>query len=221
LIGGEAERKEAEPARAPGAGRTAASPPAAEQRILQADGRRYSVRLEPAFWAALEASAERRRLRVNRLVAELAGRLDADGNLASTLRVYCLRELQRLAQARTQTADRTSLLALAETAPAACLVLGHDRRIVAANDAFVAWLGRPRDDLVGSPVLRHFRFRGVLAFEERWRELGRQWLLPEAMRIINIEPGRVLAANATLVPVLTARIRPSCLVWVKTEGRRG
>lgn len=192
----------------------------AEQRILQVDGRRYSLRLEQPFWDALEASAARRRTRLNRLVAQLAARLGG-GNLASALRVHCLRELQRQVQSRALAADRTSLLALAASAPAPCLVLGHDQRIAAANGAFGAWLGRPSDEIVGDSVLQHFRFRGIHPFEELWRGLGRQWLLPEASRIINIEPGRVLAANATLVPVLMSRERPSCLVWVVKESRRG
>lgn len=216
------------PSAAPPAGQpTAGAGPvaearAAQQRILQVDGKRYSVRLEPDFWMALEASAERRHVRLNRLVAQLAERLGAGGNLASSLRVYCVRELRRLVQAKALATDRTSLLALASSAPAPCLVLGgHDQRIVMANEAFSAWIGRSPDDLIGEPVLRHFRFRGVHSFEELWRELGRQWLLPEASRIINIEPGRVLAANATLVPVLTGRERPSCLVWVVKEARRG
>lgn len=215
------------PAPAPSAGqpkagaRPAREARAAQQRILQVDGKRYSVRLEPDFWMALEASAERRRTRLNRLVAQLAQRLDDDGNLASALRVHCLRELRRLVQAKALAADRVSLLALAESAPAPCLVLGHDQRIIAANEAFGAWIGRSPDDLAGEPVLRHFRFRGARSFEELWRALGRQWLSPEASRIINIEPGRVLAANATLVPVLTGRERPSCLVWVMKEAKRG
>jgi len=61
-----------------------------EQRILQLDGKRYSLRLEHEFWAALEAIASRRKLRLNRLVAEIASRRSGDTNLSSLLRVFCL-----------------------------------------------------------------------------------------------------------------------------------
>lgn len=192
----------------------------AEQRILQFEGKRYSLRLEPPFWEALQASADRRRTRLNRLVADVVGRIEPGGNLASALRVHCLRDVEGLAQARAFAADRTSVLALVESAPAPCLVLAHDQRIAAVNGPFVTWLGRSAEDLVGDHVLRHFRFRGIRSLEELWRGLGRHWFLPEASRIINIEPGRVLAANARLVPVLTGRDRPACLVWVIREDRR-
>lgn len=194
---------------------------AGQQRILQFNGKRLSLRLEPAFWDALEASADRRRTRLNRLVADLAQRMEPGGNLASALRVHCLRDVEGLAQARAFAADRTSVLALVDSAPAPCLVLGNDQRIAAVNGPFVTWVGRSPEDLVGDHVLRHFRFRGNRSLEELWRGLGRHWSLPEASRIINIEPGRVLAANVRLVPVLTGRERPACLVWVIRENRRG
>lgn len=70
-----------------------------EQRILQLDGKRYSLRLEREFWSALEAIARRRKLRLNRLVADIASRRPAESNLSSMLRVYCLGEVERAAGA--------------------------------------------------------------------------------------------------------------------------
>ena len=53
-----------------------------QQRIVQADGRRYSLRLEPEFWSALERAAKDRGVRLGRLVgvgvAELAEARAAD-----------------------------------------------------------------------------------------------------------------------------------------------
>ncbi len=194
---------------------------AGEQRILQVEGKRYSLRLEPPFWGALEDHAARRKMRLNRLVADFAARLEPRANLASSLRVHCLRVVQRQVRENAHATDHTSLLALADSAPAPCMVLDSDQRIVAVNGAFLTWVSREPDDLVGDPVLRHFRFRGARSFDDLWRGLGRHWLLPETSRIINIEPGRVLAANASLVPVLTGQQQPSCLVWVVKEHRRG
>lgn len=70
-----------------------------QQRVLQLDGKRYSLRLECAFWSALEAIARRRKLRLNRLVADIASGRPAESNLSSILRVYCLGEVERAAGA--------------------------------------------------------------------------------------------------------------------------
>lgn len=81
---------------------TSATPVAAslwEQRVLQLDGKRYSLRLECEFWSALEAIARRRKLRLNRLVAGIASSRPPESNLSSMLRVYCLGEVERAAGA--------------------------------------------------------------------------------------------------------------------------
>jgi predicted DNA-binding ribbon-helix-helix protein len=188
--------------------------PAWEQRILQLAGRRYSLRLEPVFWEALAAIAERRRMRLNRLVAELAEHRGGEESLASHLRSFCLLEHRRAALARATPVERTSLMSLVESAPAPGALLDAAQRILTVNEAFAAWLGRPRRALDGEPLLRHFRLRGERPFEALWAGLGREWHLPEPQRIINIEPGRVLAANARLVPLVSGRGRPYCLLWL-------
>jgi len=193
-----------------------AAPPGAawEQRILQLAGRRYSLRLEACYWQALEAISRRRRQRLNQLVAETA-RLRAPGaNLASALRVLCVEELGRADLARQLSAERTSLLALVQSAPAPGLLLDAGQRIVALNGAFAQWVGMEESQLLGESALRHFRFRSEPQFAVLWAGLGREWTEPHAARLVNIAPGRVLASNARLVPVIAGRGRPLCLVWV-------
>jgi predicted DNA-binding ribbon-helix-helix protein len=185
-----------------------------EQRILQLAGRRYSLRLESCYWEALAAIAKRRRLRLNRLVAEVAGKRASGVNLASALRVLCIEELRRAALSRQLAAERTSVLALAQSAPAPALLLDAAQQIIAVNDAFLAWLGTTQEALLGEPLLRHFRLKLARPFGLLWSELGRGWTTPEAGRIVNIEPGRVLAANARLTPIIAGRGRPLCLIWL-------
>jgi predicted DNA-binding ribbon-helix-helix protein len=194
----------------------AKKPPGAEweQRILQLAGRRYSLRLEACYWEALEAIARRRRQRLNHLVAEMAQSRAPGANLASALRVLCIEELGRADLARQLAAERTSVLALVQSAPAPGLLLDAGQRIIAVNAAFAQWVGMDHDRLLGEPALRHFRFRTEPQFAVLWAGLGREWTEPHAARIVNIEPGRVLAANARLVPVITGRVRPLCLAWV-------
>ena len=187
-----------------------------EQRILQLDGRRYSLRLEHEFWSALEAIAERRRLRLNRLVAEIAAHRPIEGNLSSTLRVFCLGEMERSATGRALAADRTSITALVDTAPLAGMVIGADQIVIAVNDDFVRWSGVKRALMLRQRLATHFHFQGYGQSQGAggWDGL---WTRPrgeEQTRIVGIMPGRVLAAEARLVPVLSGRGRRLCVVWV-------
>lgn len=188
---------------------------AAEQRILQVNGRRYSLRLEGCFWAALEAIAQDRGQRLNRLVADLAARAES-ANLASSLRVFCVEALRQAALVRRIGADRTSLLALVRSAPGPGLLADAGQRILAANRGFLSWVGLPEGQLLDTPLLRHFRFRmgPGKTFEGLWAGLGQGWTDPEDARLVNIEPGRVLAANVRLVPIMAPLEAPTCLLWV-------
>jgi predicted DNA-binding ribbon-helix-helix protein len=63
------------------------------KRSFRLAGHRTSVALEPEFWAALEAVAQRRTISLAALVAEVdAARADPALPLASALRVFALRE---------------------------------------------------------------------------------------------------------------------------------
>jgi len=61
-----------------------------EKRSITIAGHRTSVALEPEFWAAIVALAERRGLPLAALVAEIDGARTPDRNLASALRVAAL-----------------------------------------------------------------------------------------------------------------------------------
>jgi predicted DNA-binding ribbon-helix-helix protein len=181
-----------------------------EQRILQLDGKRYSLRLEHEFWSALEAIAARRKLRLNRLVAEVASRRPADANLSSIVRVFCLGEMERAAGGRSLAIDSASITALIERAPAAGLVLDAEQVVLAANEAFLRWSGIKPTRLLRQKLADHFSLEGPTSFDGLWMRPTRD----EPTRIVGIMPGRVVAAAASLVPVLSARGRRLCVVWV-------
>jgi len=61
-----------------------------DKRSMTIAGHRTSVALEPEFWAAVEALAQRRGLSLAALVAEIDGARTPDRNLASALRVAVL-----------------------------------------------------------------------------------------------------------------------------------
>ena len=182
-----------------------------EQRILQLHGKRYSLRLEREFWAALENIAAGRKLRLNRLVAEIAARRRGDGNLSSTLRVFCLRESERVAAARAVAIDGASITALVESAPAPGMLLDSEQVVLAANDAFLHWSGAKRTILLRQRLADHFRLQAGGSFDHLWSEPMRE----EHTHLVAIAPGRALGADATLVPVSSARGRRLCVLWLR------
>jgi predicted DNA-binding ribbon-helix-helix protein len=199
--------------------RSEAAPPASvlpelalpwEQRILQLDGKRYSLRLEHEFWAALETTAARRKLRLNRLVADIASRRSGESNLSSRLRVFCLGEMERASAGRSLSLDTGSINAFIEAAPTPGLLIDTGQIVLTANNAFVHWSGVKRALLLGQKLVAHFRLQGACGFDALWSRPIRE----KETRIIGVMPGRVRAAEAKLVPVLSARGRRLCVVWV-------
>jgi len=181
-----------------------------EQRILQLDGKRYSLRLEHEFWAALEAIASRRKFRLNRLIAEVAAHRSRATNLSSLLRVFCLGEMERGTAGRSPVFDSAGIRALMEAAPAPALLLDADQLILAANSAFLDWSGIKRALLLKQKLAVHFRLQSANSFEGLWTRPLRE----EETRITLSMPGRGLSAEAKLVPILGARGRRVCVLWV-------
>jgi predicted DNA-binding ribbon-helix-helix protein len=63
-----------------------------KKRSVNIAGHRTSISLEAPFWDALAAIAARRKVSINRLIAEIDR--ERTGNLSSALRVFVLREAQ-------------------------------------------------------------------------------------------------------------------------------
>ena len=186
-----------------------------QPRILQSAGRRYSLRRESCYWDALTNIAARRGVRLNRLVAEIAGRADG-GSLASCLRAFCLAESERTALRLNTPIEHTSVVTLVETAPTPVLAVDTAGRIVVASAPLLEWVGVASEVLVGAPLLRHFRFHGRagLHVETLWRELDHAAATIERVRMIHIAAGRVLTANVRFVPIRPLRGRSLCLIWI-------
>lgn len=186
-----------------------------EHRIVQAGGRRFSIKLEAGFWRALQDAAQDRQIRLNHLVAALAQQQAPTGNLASRLRVFCLAALRGRLTSATYAASRTSLLAVIDGSPAPCMMVSANQIVLAVNKGFRSWFGPGIDQEIGRPMRRAFRFKGRRPIEEVWADFDQGRIAEESARMINFAPGRVLAANVTLSPVaLSSKIRFVCLVWL-------
>lgn len=74
------------------------APETIERHAVVIAGHRTSVSLERAFWEALRASAARRGVPINKLIAEVDR--ERQGNLSSALRLHVLAELRAAASIR-------------------------------------------------------------------------------------------------------------------------
>ncbi|MBI3706702.1 MAG: ribbon-helix-helix domain-containing protein [Proteobacteria bacterium] len=205
---------------------TEAPTPAMRQQIVQAEGRRYSLKLEPAFWAALERSAKLRGVRRGRLVADIAKDLTPGANLASRLRVFCLEEAQAAAHEQEQRAVRallavgeTDVAALTEACPVPCLIAGQDRVVARVNSAFGRWFGPSHAKLVGRPIDHFLKLKTVQPFEGIMASFAERRLAMASGHLIYVVPGRVIAAPARMVPVARSDAQNFAVLIMVAEGR--
>ena len=68
-----------------------------KKRSLTLKGHRTSVSLEDEFWQAFLSIAKRKNTPINALAAEIDTARKLDCGLASAIRLYVLRDLERLA----------------------------------------------------------------------------------------------------------------------------
>jgi predicted DNA-binding ribbon-helix-helix protein len=177
-------------------------------RVLQIHGRRYSVRLEEAYWAVLEELAGERGLRLAEIIDEVAEAAEGEASLASALRLRCLGAItEKLADS--QTASRfpagvgggrygTSLENLITANPAPSLLVADDAKIMFANVAFENWSGVKAEALAGQPYDWFFQLRLSQGLEETIDNLVRGAEGYQPARLSYIAPGRVVVANGVV-----------------------
>jgi len=187
-------------------------------RVVQADGRRYSLKLEPAYWTILEEEAKREGLALARLVQRVALGVPADASLTGVLRLYCVELLQERASTGPSVSDPASgsaspsetppqlalrrLMSFFVTCPAAGLLLNPREKVICANRAFEAWSRLRGNYLVGKAVDWHFQLRMAEPVGAVLARFANG--IPESLsaRISYISPGRIVVANAAVSLVL-------------------
>ena len=174
------------------------------QRVLQVDRKRYSVRLEDAYWHILEDLARDQGVKLSRLVDDVAKEVKGASGLAAALRLRCLSALADRNGADQTPADRwsvgggvygASLEKLISANPAPSLLLAEDGRILLANEAFQNWSGVKSESLMGQPYDWFFQLRLAAPLAEVVDSLahGREGF--QHARISYIAPGRVVVSN--------------------------
>ncbi len=197
------------------------APEPMQQRVLQADGRRYSLKLEPEFWTALSTAAEARGVRSGRLVSDIASSMPRGANLASQIRVFCLADVERRRAIESERASRaelssgsTDLDAVIEQCPTPCLVASKQQRILRINNGFARWYGATAASLSGKPFDHFFKLQMAQPVDAVFRALGAGRMSSANGQILYVLPGRVVSAPVRLLPVARRADEFSVLMMV-------
>ncbi len=167
-------------------------------RILQYRNRRYSIRLEPVFWQALESLSEREGKRLGRFIAELAARYTGN-NFASHLRVISMVESERALAQASLPPTQDNILGVVRACASPGLVLSRYRTILAHNEGFLEWLGVPEERLAGADLTSVIQVRTRRPLNELWLEMVAGNVASAEANVLHVEPGRVIAAAAKLL----------------------
>lgn len=172
-------------------------------RVLQAEGRRYSIKLEQAYWDILEGLARARNIRLARLIDEIARASKGKSSLSAALRLCCL---EAVAEAQGDTGGAgsksagsgggygASLENLINANPSPCLLLAQDGRILLANEAFQRWSGVNAESVTGRPYDWYFQLRLPDTLNRTVARMAREGG-HQATRVSYVAPGRVVVAN--------------------------
>lgn len=195
------------------------APPASDQalkpRIIQADHRRYSLKLEPLFWSALEELAQRRGQRLNHMVADIAREAGPEANLASQLRMFCLTEYQAQQAEREVTRNRLDLGGLMDSSPIPALLIAPNMLIRRENQAFTQRFGATTRGYVGRPLQRFFRLQTAVPLLDAWTRFAQGEVFAVRGRVVHAVPGRVTTAEMRLFPVPGRGAgRFYCIMWI-------
>ncbi len=167
-------------------------------RIVQYKNRRYSIRLEPVFWQALESLAEREGMRLGRFIAELAERYKGN-NFASHLRVVGIVETERALAQASLVPTHDNILDVVRACASPGIVLTRYRTILAHNDSFTEWLGAPEESLAGADLTSIIQVRTRRPLNDLWLDMIAGNLTIADANVLHVEPGRVIAAAAKLL----------------------
>jgi predicted DNA-binding ribbon-helix-helix protein len=172
-------------------------------RIVQFNSRRYSIRLEPVFWRALEELAARNQFRLGRFIAQLEETCTGK-NFSSFLRVLCMLEAERGLAERQLDDGRASLIDLVEACPAPGVILSTDRTIIACNSAFTGWLKTPDTSIVGMDLTAIVQVRTRRSLNEVWGDMVDGSASSIDARILHVAPGRVSTAQGRILALTSS-----------------
>jgi predicted DNA-binding ribbon-helix-helix protein len=176
-------------------------------RIVQHQGRRYSLKLDPVVWDRLEELAQDRGLRLNQLIGEVAGSAIEESNLTNALRNFCmtatldrLREVERDLEERRFTSQGVPIAVIVDACPAPVLAVSRTQIIQRANLAAQHWMGAEESTLVGKPIANYIQIRCQVPIDKILEEFDNGLHRIFQGRILYLRPGRVVTARVNICP---------------------
>ena len=177
----------------------------AKLRQVQLAGRRFAISIEPVYWEILEESARELNIRLNQLVGALSGSEAGPGNLAASLRLFCVRRLRRQLRAARVAPRRFKLTDFIEAVPSPCFAINQRRRIAHANEAVRELVGEDEDQLINSPSEKYFRIKFSDPSNDVWSRFADKEAEPISGSVAYMMPGRLAARRMVACPMRMAR----------------
>ncbi|KLN60134.1 hypothetical protein WH96_13155 [Kiloniella spongiae] len=192
---------------------------APKARIVQYNKKRYSIRLEPVFWRALEMVANDHDLKVGKFIGKLET-IYQGHNFSSFLRVFCMISAERhLAAAETDT-NKDTLLSIINASPSPAALMAQDMTIISSNSAFYNWIGEDKYALEGSSINKLFQLRTRGLLQDNLKELLTAQIPHIDARIIRMIPGKVITAQARIVRAsLPNQKKQHLVIWIASAPR--
>ena len=190
---------------------------------------RTSIKLEQEFWTYLKEVADSRSVRLSRLVNDIAEATPERTNLASTLRTFSLIHAQIRTQSLYQEVEKLRLAGssddltrVLDSCPLPCLLLTSEREVRRTNQAFVTWLNRDPQAVLGQRLDNLMILRGP-GMNTLWQRLFDSGAREGRFNATYVSPGRVRTAQATAIGLSREEDSPchqACLVIFETLAGR-
>jgi predicted DNA-binding ribbon-helix-helix protein len=180
-------------------------------RIIQYQGKRYSLKLDEIVWQSLEEAAAEEGLRLNQLVASIADGAGGNSTVTGALRLFCLRRsMDRVRQLEDQVRQLSlasrgvPVTVIADACPAPCLVVSRAQAVLHANAAALRWMAVDGKALIGKSIEHYFQIKSTLPLADIVERFARGEAGIFPARIVYLRPGRVIMARANLCPAMIA-----------------
>jgi predicted DNA-binding ribbon-helix-helix protein len=189
-------------------------------RTLQFRGQRTSLRLENVFWEYLESAARHAGSQLGPMIGRMAEKF-VGGNLSSHLRAACM--LHALKNASSPATDRSLAISatdLFHMTPSPGLLASPSASILDANGAFLDWLRKEKEQLLGENLGSLLRLQQGQSFARFWETLTTTRTPASARMALMLLPGRLAAAEVLCVRLSgDERADSQYVVWFKAAAQ--
>ncbi|KQZ31662.1 hypothetical protein ASD50_15515 [Mesorhizobium sp. Root552] len=126
-------------------------------RVVEGQDARRGIRLERAYWQALRDIATATAQKTGSLVSAVIEQAPDVTNATSLLRVYCLKWALGELEAARRISNPSLVGNLVRASPGPAFALGLDKRIIAYNQSFLAFVQARFSYAAPGPIGRDFR----------------------------------------------------------------